>query len=917
MEKIINSTSNKLKQVLETLKRNYDTTLDVSSLDAIESETLSVLESIKAESAFTDYHNSPRFVKSTLILEAVKLLRIATEENTISIIEGTKMKKRIVEGNEIEKAEVLLASKNIVDDLQGMIEDISKLQVEQIPPIVDRIKVDNGLADAAQYREQSLSLLQGVMDSLQTAKDGIDNLTMVLGGEVDMAQATGEPDMGDMGDMGTEPSVDSAMEPQMEVPPTAPAERQRKESRNNTKPVISEDVNVAAKTVYKLVKRDGMPFKDALNKVKSSMVGRGEDISAVSRQAKSLLGEAVSFARKPGYYLIDIHTHEPVQGPFATHALAVDARMNHEQDQDKVFVTHYDGKKAHQVSRVGEIHGNNLIAETNPEEKTWEITINEPAAGGRMGRDLRSSIRAKFRIGAMNFADAVAQAKRTYMQAKALPRWNDDLEVFAKVVSLPMNEDSTVGTVGTIPTSGPQTKVAAPATGKVAAMKAGDPISTKTMGNGKVVSNTGSAVTVRFDNGKTKTFGGGQPIPENAEMSIKDAKTIIASHYNVKELQNIIRDIQSSPASLRGTEDNKRLQAAKLILRSKTNPKESIEEDVVDFPKEESRNELLKDIIRELKAIFSDQDNIDLNHVARHIEDKFGKRLATLDIDMPEFMHEVESFMKNKMGKTVQFESKQGHDHYTGEQFKVGDRVLRIDSDDQNDTGVVVGYSKMNKGWVMFKSSYGIITPVDPDALEKINESKDMPSKAKLVATKNKNADRAKVALKKSNVKESTEAVQISPSPVKAIVQYGWDKSTTKQFDNVRDAEKWLKTMVDKAKPGTVIDTRIVKAKTKVSEGEYDVHQYIVKVKHDKGTSKIKTSATSPAAAKKIVMKNEGCPATAILSVTLKESVATTIKMIVETTSGKKGQKTFINEVEAKKWVKLNGHNLKTVKLVK
>jgi len=48
--------------------------------------------------------------------------------------------------------------------------------------------------------------------------------------------------------------------------------------------------------------------------------------------------------------------------------------------------------------------------------------------------------------------------------------------------------------------------------------------------------------------------------------------------------------------------------------------------------------------------------------------------------------------------------------------------------------------------------------------------------------------------------------------------------------------------------------------------------KYIVKVKHDKGTVNIKTSASSPEVAKELVMKSEGCPASSIISVKLNES---------------------------------------------
>jgi hypothetical protein len=46
-----------------------------------------------------------------------------------------------------------------------------------------------------------------------------------------------------------------------------------------------------------------------------------------------------------------------------------------------------------------------------------------------------------------------------------------------------------------------------------------------------------------------------------------------------------------------------------------------------------------------------------------------------------------------------------------------------------------------------------------------------------------------------------------------------------------------------------------------------DVHRYLVRVKHDNGIVNIKTTATSEEWARKVVMKAEGCPERAIISV--------------------------------------------------
>lgn len=54
--------------------------------------------------------------------------------------------------------------------------------------------------------------------------------------------------------------------------------------------------------------------------------------------------------------------------------------------------------------------------------------------------------------------------------------------------------------------------------------------------------------------------------------------------------------------------------------------------------------------------------------------------------------------------------------------------------------------------------------------------------------------------------------------------------------------------------------------KTINEESDFSVKKYAVKVKHDKGTKTIKTSASSEEAAKSNICKSEGCPESAIIS---------------------------------------------------
>ncbi len=88
----------------------------------------------------------------------------------------------IMEG-ELETAEAVLAAKDMVDSVQDMITDASKMLNEELPPLLDTIRDQVGTAQADSYKNTVTSALQGLMDALNSARDALDNGARVLAGE--------------------------------------------------------------------------------------------------------------------------------------------------------------------------------------------------------------------------------------------------------------------------------------------------------------------------------------------------------------------------------------------------------------------------------------------------------------------------------------------------------------------------------------------------------------------------------------------------------------------------------------------------------------------------------------------------------------------------------------------------------------
>lgn len=105
----------------------------------------------------------------------------------------------LLEG-ELETAEVVLAAKDMVDTVQDMITDASKMQNEELPPLLDSIRDQVGTAEADAFESTVTSALQGLMEALKAARDALDSGARVLAGE---QQPMAQQGMG--GQMGMEP----------------------------------------------------------------------------------------------------------------------------------------------------------------------------------------------------------------------------------------------------------------------------------------------------------------------------------------------------------------------------------------------------------------------------------------------------------------------------------------------------------------------------------------------------------------------------------------------------------------------------------------------------------------------------------------------------------------------------------------
>lgn len=139
----------------------------------------------------------------------------------------------LLEGEE-QRAEIIMATKDMVDRITGWLEDVAAMKAEQLLELMDSIREEQGSDVAAQYEQAVKPALESIYAALESSRQGLSQgLGVVSGEETETMGATGasmpapaegevgppEPDMGGEGELGAELS-----------PPAEEAGRAKRES---------------------------------------------------------------------------------------------------------------------------------------------------------------------------------------------------------------------------------------------------------------------------------------------------------------------------------------------------------------------------------------------------------------------------------------------------------------------------------------------------------------------------------------------------------------------------------------------------------------------------------------------------------------------------------------------------------------
>lgn len=200
--KLTEFNSKKTTVAQKALKEHFNTTFNVEKLGLY--ETRKMLTKVKglmseAKGRSMSGEQNPAYLKLVFMEQALTHhygdLRTQPMYNT----------RIVVENEEVEKSQVVLAAQEMVDTMQKMVEQVSDMLVKELPAVVDGVNSEFGTSEGEQFSSQVSEALTSLQAAIAQSKTGLLGALGVITGQ------GGGGFGGDMGAMGGDMGADMGM----------------------------------------------------------------------------------------------------------------------------------------------------------------------------------------------------------------------------------------------------------------------------------------------------------------------------------------------------------------------------------------------------------------------------------------------------------------------------------------------------------------------------------------------------------------------------------------------------------------------------------------------------------------------------------------------------------------------------------
>ena len=168
----VKPSAKKINKVMESrfgIKIDYDN-LNFPKAYVLAQGLTENLEKIKHSHGVHVAEKNPKYMELLMVREGLHRWMV---EN----------KQQLVMESEMGKSQAILAAKDMVDSIQDMLEEVSKMQNEQMPALLDTIRDQIGMEQADAFKASVEPLLANMTQQLSAARSTADDAARALAGE--------------------------------------------------------------------------------------------------------------------------------------------------------------------------------------------------------------------------------------------------------------------------------------------------------------------------------------------------------------------------------------------------------------------------------------------------------------------------------------------------------------------------------------------------------------------------------------------------------------------------------------------------------------------------------------------------------------------------------------------------------------
>ena len=131
----------------------------------------------------------------TLSPDEQKMVQGAALSAAMAAESRRKTGRRLAE-SEVQQAQVILASQDMVDQVQRMIEQVTSIQFKDLPALVDQIRNEIGYDQATKFNADATAALGGMVQNLQQSKIQLETAMGTVTGQAPVVPGEPAPDVG-------------------------------------------------------------------------------------------------------------------------------------------------------------------------------------------------------------------------------------------------------------------------------------------------------------------------------------------------------------------------------------------------------------------------------------------------------------------------------------------------------------------------------------------------------------------------------------------------------------------------------------------------------------------------------------------------------------------------------------------------